>query len=341
MVDETACRGPEIEEEPKGSVVLGVLGAMLGAVVGAVPWFLASTFTSFFIGYLGFLIGWAAAFGYGKFHGRRSYGFAMTTVVICSVLALVLADFASNMYALCTDADWQASAQRYGVSVEELAFVSIIDRENLHVILPNLIMGLLIGLLGVISCKQYVRQYTKSGEVGRKPVPMADPNSAIAVANAQANATRWAQPVSTGLELPRQFTVRSPKANTVGGVIAMAFGALVLLFTLFFALADTDGAPVLLAVDLVLIAEGAVLVLRGRNQRLEVDGDQLCAYTTFGKATPFHAADITGVTMPSVMSGACKLCGKNGEVLFKYNGKARNLPLLMQYLAEHNVPLRG
>lgn len=338
MGNETVYRGPEVEETSQGSAALGIVGALLGAIVGAVPWFLASTFTSFFIGYLGFLIGWAAAFGYGKLHGRRSYAFAMTTVVICSVAALVLADFASNMFVLCADADWKRAARYYGVSVAELAFVSITDPENLHVILPNLIMGLLIGLLGVASCRQYVRNYTQSGEVGRKPVP--DPNSEIAMANARENATRWARPASTGLELPRQFAVRAPKFQLVCGICFTVLAVFALLFSWFLASLGESGGFVLMIVSLVLLAESVVLILRGKNWRLEVDGDQLCAYTTFGKAAPFHASDIAGVTMPSVMTGSSKLCGKSGEVLFKYNNKAQNLPLLMQYLSEHNVPLR-
>lgn len=83
MEQETIRRGPELEEVSRGSVILGVIGAFLGAV----PWFLASTFTNFFIGYLGFLIGWAAAFGYSKLHGRKSFPLAMVTVAVPSALS--------------------------------------------------------------------------------------------------------------------------------------------------------------------------------------------------------------------------------------------------------------
>ena len=339
MENETRYRGPEIEEESKGSTVLGIIGAFLGAVVGAVPWFLASTFAHFFIGYLGFLVGWAAAFGYGKLHGRRSYRFAMVTVVICSILALVLADFASYMFVLCTDADWQETAYYYGVPVYVLAAILVTAPENLHLILPNLLIGLLIGILGVVSCRVYVRNYTQSGELGRRPVPTMDPNSEIAMANARENATRWAKPASTGLELPRQFAVRAPRFQLVCGIIFLAFAILLLLFALLLMTTGEDAVLILLILGLVLVVESLALVLRAINKRLEVDGSELCAYTTLGKATPFRVDDIAGVTMPSVMTGACKLYGKNGKVLFKYNNKDRNLPLLMQYLSEHNVPL--
>ena len=338
MENETRYRGPEIEEESKGSAVLGIIGALLGAVVGAVPWFLASTFTHFFIGYLGFLIGWASAFGYGKLHGRRSYRFAMVTVVICSILALVLADFASNMVALCTDADWQETAYYYGVPVYVLAAILITAPENLHLILPNLLIGLLIGILGVVSCRVYVRNYTESGELGRRPAaPIMNTSSEIAMANARANANRWAQPASTGLELPRQFAVRTPKMFTVCGIAFVAFSVLFLLFALM--LATMGDAVILFVLVAVIMIESLWMLLQGLNKRLEVDGGELCAYSALGKGTPFRADDIAGVTMPSVMTGACRLYGKNGKVLFKYNNKYRNLPLLMQYLSEHNVPL--
>ncbi len=336
MEHETVYRGPELEETPKGSAALGIVGALLGAVVGAVPWFLASTFTNFFIGYLGFLIGWAAAFGYGKLHGRRSYPLAMTAVVVCSIAALVLADFASNMFVLCTDEEWQLAAGYYGVPVAELAFFSIIDSENLHLILPNLIIGLLIGLLGVASCRQYVRQYTQSGQVANRPNAPIDP----AVAGA---ARGWAQPASTGLELPRQFTVRAPRRTLVTGVVmAVLFGVLLVVSVMVGIMEEMGGTGILLALVWVwLLAISVVLILQGKNWRLEVDGDRLCAYTAFNRAAEFRASDIANVALPSALGGQARLFGRDGKVLFKFTQVMQNQPLLMQYLAEHNIPLRG
>lgn len=73
------------EDEPRGSIAGGIVGALLGALVGVIPWFLASTYTSFFIGWLGFLVGVAACFGYKLLHGRRSARFATVTVIVCSM----------------------------------------------------------------------------------------------------------------------------------------------------------------------------------------------------------------------------------------------------------------
>ena len=98
----------ELEEPPRGSALTGILGALFGALVGAVPWFLTSTFADFFVGWLGFLVGVAACWGYRLFKGRRSTRFAMATVIVCSLLALFAAEIASWMYVLCSDPEWQA-----------------------------------------------------------------------------------------------------------------------------------------------------------------------------------------------------------------------------------------
>lgn len=333
---ETVQRGPELEESTsKGSIVLGIVGALVGAVIGAVPWFLASTFTQFFIGWLGFVIGWAAAFGYSKLNGRKSFAFAMTTVVVCSVIALVLADFASNMYGFCTDSDWQAFARQARVPVAEIAMDLLLSPSNLHLILPNLLIGLLIGLLGVASCGRYVRQYTDP--------EMVQQQTQAGMGGFAAAGRGWSTPASTGLTLPQQFTVRAPKRNMVMGIVLLVlFGLLTALSVGIGIMADMGAEVMIFALIYVwLLIMAVILILQGKNWRLEVDGDRLCAYTTMGKATQFHASDIAGVSMPSVLNGQAKLYGQDGKVLFKCTQVMQNAPLLMQYLAEHNVPLRG
>lgn len=320
----------------EGSVFLGIVGALLGAITGAIPWFLASTFTSFFIGWLGFLIGWAAAYGYRTLHGRRSYGLAMTTVVVCSVIALVLADFASNMYILCTDEEWQRTAWFYGISVAELAAVSIVDPDNLGVILPRLAMGLLIGMLGVFSASAHVRKYTNPGEV-RAPFQGQQLPNSFSTLNRS-----WAAPASTGLQLPQQFTVRAPGRNLVFGIVlAVLFGLFFLFSLMVGTLAEEAEAGIFLGIlCLCMLALSAVLILQGKNWRLEVDGEWLNGYTLTGRLTRFHVSEIAGVSI-STMTGYAKLQGRDGRVLFKYTNIMKNQPLLMQYLAEHNIPLLG
>ena len=139
----------ELEEPPRGSALTGILGALFGALVGVVPWFLASTFADFFVGWLGFLVGVAACWGYRLFKGRRSTRFAMATVIVCSLLALFAAEIASWMYVLCSDPEWQADAAWYGIPVAQLAWESILMPENWGIMAPSMLMGMVIGVLGV------------------------------------------------------------------------------------------------------------------------------------------------------------------------------------------------
>ena len=140
----------ELEEPPRGSALTGILGALFGALVGVVPWFLASTFADFFVGWLGFLVGVAACWGYRLFKGRRSTRFAMATVIVCSLLALFAAEIASWMYVLCSDPEWQADAAWYGIPVAQLAWESILMPENWGIMAPSMLMGMVIGVLGVV-----------------------------------------------------------------------------------------------------------------------------------------------------------------------------------------------
>ena len=137
----------ELEEPPRGSALTGILGALFGALVGVVPWFLASTFADFFVGWLGFLVGVAACWGYRLFKGRRSTRFAMATVIVCSLLALFAAEIASWMYVLCSDPEWQADAAWYGIPVAQLAWESILMPENWGIMAPSMLMGMVIGVL--------------------------------------------------------------------------------------------------------------------------------------------------------------------------------------------------
>ena len=319
-------RGPENSED-KGSVLLGVVGALLGALVGAVPWFLVSTFTSFYVGWLGFLAGWAAAFGYQKLRGRRSFGLAMATVVVCSLLALVVAEYGSWMLRLCTDPEWQADADYLGVPVARLAFESLLLPENFKVILPGLAIGLLIGGLGILSAGKYVRQYTDPGmaaEIAQRVQMIRNPLSSFQ---------------STGLALPRQFTVgmgkgRKTAVTVLAVVVFVLVGALLVLAGALAMDGDTETLAVGLVLAVVLCA-AMVFALVKMKQHIDVDGDYLIV-----KGQAFGAWDIANVSM-SQLNGAVKLYGRDGSVLAKFNGTMDNAPLMMQWLKEHNIPLRG
>lgn len=111
---------------------------------------------------------------------------------------------------------------------------------------------------------------------------------------------------------------------------AVVFGMTDLVFLTF--------GSLLLYGSLCVLA--AYLYLSARNRRLEIDGDRLCSYSATGRATSFQADDLAGVSI-AALNGYSKLYGRDGRVLFKFQASMRNYPLLMQYLAEHHVPLRG
>ena len=321
--------GPEGpgEVSDQGSIPLGVIGALLGALVGAVPWFLVSTFTDFYVGWLGFLVGWAAAFGYQKLKGRRSFGLAMVTVVICSLLALVAAEYGSWMFVLCTDPEWQADAAWYGIPVAQLAFESLIMPENFEVILPGLAMGLVIGGLGIFSAGKYVRQYTDPGMAAEMEQRMA------AVRNPVANFQ------ATGLELPRQFTVsfgsgRKALLIVLAVVEFLLIALLLMIGGLLGPWEDTETFGLML---FLCLAVGAVMVFAFVQARkhIDVDGDYLLV-----KGQTFGAGDIANVSM-SQLNGAIKLYGRDNKVLAQFNNNMKNAPLMIQWLREHNIPLRG
>lgn len=321
-------------EEPRGSAISGVLGALLGAFVGAVPWFLASTFASFFVGWLGFLVGVAACYGYRLFKGRRSTRFAMVTVIVSSILALFIAELASWMYVLCTDPEWQADAAWYGISVAELAWGSITMPENWGIMAPNMLMGMAIGVLGAVCVKQRVLAYT---EPERATQTEQTAYTTPAAQAAQANA-------AAGFSAPQSFTVRD---KTWIKVIVRLFGVMCTLgFLVLFAgvfgssldepeswsLAETVGFS---AFSLVFAAFGVFLIFHVRR-KLVVEGSTLSYLPTFGKARAFRTTDFAGMT---VGANGRRLVGHDGRTLARFEDNQENSTILLQYLSEHGVGL--
>ena len=85
------------------------------------------------------------------------------------------------------------------------------------------------------------------------------------------------------------------------------------------------------------LAVGAVLVFAFVQMRkhIDVDGDRLLI-----KNREIRAGDIANVSM-STFNGAIKLYGHDGKVLCQFNNNMKNAPLMLQWLREHNIPLRG
>lgn len=322
--------GVEDVQDGAGSYILGFAGAFLGALIGVVPWFLASTFAHFFVGWLGFLVGIAACWGYRKCRGARRTGYAMTVIVICSILALVLAEFGSWMFLLCTDPDWQADAAYYGIPVAQMAFASLLMPENLPHILPNLGMGLLIGILGIVSARQKVLAYTDPSRAAARPRSAAE---TAAAANAEA-----------GMAIPGVFTVRDHKwvrvLLKVLGILCVAFfGGMLALMTIGMAM-DSEGLEWMTYAFCAAVFGGAaflgVFLFCHARRKLAVEGETLSYLPTFGRPRTFRREDIAGMKLSA---GGRKLYGRDGKVLARFEDNQENSALLLQYLREKEIGL--
>lgn len=316
------------EDEAQGSRVLGILGAVIGAAVGAVPWFLVSTFAGWFVGWLGFLVGWAACVGYRKLGGYRSTRFATAAVIVASILALLLAEVASFIYAVCADADCQTVAAYHRISTFHLALLFLQVADVWRDLLPNLLIGMAVGVLGVFSARSHVLKYT-------------DPEKAARMRAAQA-AGCAPETFTTGMALPSSFTVRGRTAATVAGVICAVFFGLLLAASAVIALIGLENPADMLFPVIVfgaLLALGVFMVLRAQA-RIEVTENSVRCYNGFGKWTEFHISEAESLAL-APLNGVSKLYGRDGQVLAKFSSGMKNAPLFMQYLAEHNIGLRG
>lgn len=309
----------------------GFVGALLGAVVGAIPWFLASTFAGFYVGWLGFFVGVSACFGYRIFRGAKRMGYAMLVIILCSIFALILSEFAANMYTICTDRDWQKYARRMGVSVYQMAAEVLMMPDSLKLVLPNLVMGLIIGGLGVFSVRGQIRQY-------------ADPEGARKKAAAQEMAglgqTASGLGDTAGLPLPHSFTLRMGDGfRKISKVLYGVAAVFAVLFAIVAVMTDGAGIGVFIFLTLLLLAEAVIFSAMGRKYRLEVDGEKLRFVSRSGKVREFTAGEIASV---SISGNAQKILYDNeGRALAKLANNMENMALLNQYLMEHNVPLRG
>ena len=319
----------EWEDTPQGSKVTGILGALLGAMIGAIPWFVASTFTSYFIGWLGFLTGVAACYGYQMFRGRRSTWFAMAVIVISSLLVLFASEIVSWMYVLCADPDWQKDAALIGIPVARLAWESIRMPDNWHIMAPNMLVGMTIGLLGIVSARKRVLAYTDPDRAGCTAYTTA------AAQTAQANE-------AAGFAVPQCFTVEERKGvkatlRIIGAVFLLISLVLLIGSVIESAAGGLDGesAAVIAGSFLVLLGAGICLPLLARRE-MEVEGSVIRYRPAFGRTRTFQISEVAG--MRSRFNDR-QLIGRNGAVLARFEDNQKNSAILLQYLSEHGIGL--
>ena len=147
------------EKSDAFSYLSGFLGALLGAAVGAVPWFLVSTFLELYSSWLGLVVGICAFFGYKLLKGAKNKGYAITVIIICSVLMIYVSEFCSYWVVLSQDPEWIAEAEAESFSVGSYVFWTLVYPDNLLEILKLSVIGMLLGVAGVCCMLKNVIRY--------------------------------------------------------------------------------------------------------------------------------------------------------------------------------------
>ena len=316
---------PEIQSPSSGSYISGLIGAVLGAAVGTIPWFLASTFLSVYIGWLGFIVGWVSLCGYKLLRGTKSTVYASVVVYITSILAIVTAFFFSNMYTLFQDAEFADTVEFYGMSKTEATWIVLTDIENRAIVIKDLVISLVIGVLGLLITKKTILAYTDPKKAAEKSplLQQAAADSAL-----------------PGVSLPFNFELTEKKSvKTIGIVVTVIFAAFLILSL---CVGISDGDPdmyFIVALFAVFTLLGVYMIMDAKRRKLTVNGERLSYTTWLGKTTEFSASQIAFIKRPDVTR--LRLFSADGAILAKLETNMQNYPLFAQYLAERQVELRG
>ena len=120
---------------------LGILGALIGGVVGSIPWIIVALTTNFFIGWLGFVIGICALYGYKKLGGIED-NYAKWIILFATLISVVFAQF----FTLC----FEIYQLGYEVSLDNITLI-FQDGEVVKSFLINIGIGSLIAFFGIKS----------------------------------------------------------------------------------------------------------------------------------------------------------------------------------------------
>lgn len=150
----------ESYREPVAAYFKGAVGAFLGALVGVIPWVLVGAL-GWYMWLFGAFISVASFYGYQWLKGAHSTRFAVGSIVISSLLALMVAQV------LGTAMDWMLYSEVAMSFGEALAFC--FTREGLQLILSDSLFGLIACAVGFIGIRGKVMAYThESGYLRRR-----------------------------------------------------------------------------------------------------------------------------------------------------------------------------
>lgn len=162
-----------VYEDPKGSVVMGILGAAIGALIGAVVWALVGML-GYIVSVVGLLTAFLADKGYDLLHGRQGR-IKVVVLLICVILAVLL----GNVGTAAMQIHQVYEEEGYALYIKESAFFQMMvpalleDGDFIGTIVKDSAMGIVLAILG---CLGLVSQAGK-----KKAVPTANQPAATAV----------------------------------------------------------------------------------------------------------------------------------------------------------------
>lgn len=137
-----------IYEEPKDSVIMGILGAALGALIGAVIWALVGML-GYIVSVLGLLTAFLADKGYDLLHGRQGK-IKMVVLLICVILAVLLGN--AGTAAMQIHQIYQEEG--YNLYITESTFFRLMvpalleDSDYIGAIVKDSALGIFLAILG-------------------------------------------------------------------------------------------------------------------------------------------------------------------------------------------------
>lgn len=138
--------------EPFSAYLRGFFGALLGAAVGILPWMLVASLLHIHSWYLGFFISIASFYGYCWFRGAHHTTYAVTLIVVWSLLVMVVPGTVETVAALMSNPELSMTLGQ--------ALAYCFQPEVLVAQLGSMGFGLLANIAGLLVIRSRVLAYT-------------------------------------------------------------------------------------------------------------------------------------------------------------------------------------
>ncbi|MCQ2554179.1 MAG: hypothetical protein MJ171_00820, partial [Clostridia bacterium] len=277
------------EDVDNGSSLRGILGAFIGALIGSIPWFIAYAFLDFFSAWLGALVGFTSLYGYKKMGGVKDTKKATVVTLLTSAAAIVISMISALLFLLVREPDFIEVAEEFNVPVLSLAWSAVFSVDSLPYILPNLGIGLFLGVLGIFFTRNSVLKYTEPDKYEERfmsPLKMQGTESD-----------------SDSESVVSDFTVREKKSTLIAlyvcAAIFIIFAAGLLIVAGYIIIEEDEdiGLAVLFSVMGLVFLFVSVLLISHKKRRVLVRGTGIEASPVLGK-TKYFSVDEIGTARP-------------------------------------------